>query len=87
MNQCAGALFSLAALLAAAPVAAQSVDIDSGVSDTVGAGTTAPSNRWRYMIGIGAVAVPDYEGSDDAKGAPLPIFRARRGTSTGSCLD
>ena len=83
MNQCAGALFGLAALLAAAPVSAQGVDIDSGVSGTIGAGTTAPSNRWRYMIGIGAGAVPDYEGSDDAKGAPLPIFRAQKGHQYG----
>ncbi len=65
------------------PVAAQGIGIDAGAaSDSLGhAGTV--SDRWRYTLGLGAVAVPDYEGSDDYEARPLPIARIQKGHQYG----
>jgi outer membrane scaffolding protein for murein synthesis (MipA/OmpV family) len=59
------------------------VQIDASVPDAVGAPTEGPTDNWRYTLGLGAAAVPDYEGSEDYKGAPLPIARAQKGFQYG----
>ncbi len=71
-------------LFLAAPAAADGLAIDAEVSDTLGDVTTAgPSQQWRYTVGLGAVAVPDYEGSEDYQAAPLPIARVQKGHQYG----
>jgi outer membrane protein len=69
-----GALLALAALQAA-NAQDLSVDADLSVVDEA----TAPDTEWRYMVGIGVAAVPDYEGSEDYEAAPVPLARIQRG--------
>ncbi len=70
-------------MFVATPAAAQGVGIDAGVSDSLGDVSGGPSDRWRYTLGLGAVAVPDYEGSGDYEPAPLPIARLQKGHQYG----
>jgi len=73
---CAGFLGFVAAL----PVRAQT---DADVPGSVSAPTEQPTDNWRYTLGLGAAAVPDYEGSEDYEAAPLPIARATKGYQYG----
>ena len=57
--------------------------MDSSVPGSVGAPTEGPTDNWHYTLGLGAAAVPDYEGSEDYKAAPLPIARATKGYQYG----
>jgi outer membrane protein len=67
------------------PAAAQEVAIDAGASpDSVVQVAEAASDKWRYTVGLGAVAVPDYEGSDDYEAAPLPVARIQKGHQYGN---
>ena len=47
-------------------------DLDDGTVPEVKATT--------YTVGLGVAAVPQYEGSKDYKGAPVPFFRAQMAT-------
>ena len=47
-------------------------DLDDGTIQVVKATT--------YTVGLGVAAVPQYEGSKDSKGAPVPFFRAQMAT-------
>ncbi len=64
------------------PVAAQ-VGTDAGALDSMGDVSAGPSDSWRYMVGLGAVAIPDYEGSEDYEAAPLPVARVQKGHRYG----
>ena len=65
------------------PAAAQGIGIDAGAaSDSLGP-VGAASDRWHYTLGLGAVAVPDYEGSEDYEARPLPIARIQKGHQYG----
>ncbi len=76
------ALAGLASLAFVTPALAQG--IDAGASDSLGdVSSGGPSNQWRFSVGLGAVAVPDYEGSDEYVGRPLPIARAQKGHQYG----
>ncbi len=65
------------------PAAAQGIGIVAGASDSLGEVSGEPSDRWSYTVGLGAVAVPDYEGSDDYEAAPLPVARIQKGHRYG----
>jgi outer membrane protein len=69
-----GALLALAALQAAS---AQDLSVDADVPAVDE--PSKPSPEWRYMVGIGAAVVPDYEGSEDYTAAPVPLARIQRG--------
>jgi outer membrane protein len=69
-----GALLALAALQAAQ---AQDLSVDADVPAVDE--PSKPTPEWRYMVGIGAAAVPDYEGSEDYTAAPVPLARIQRG--------
>lgn len=74
----------LSALVFAGPVAAQGVSLDTGAApDSLGHLDEAASDKWRYTVGLGAVAVPDYEGSDNYEAAPLPVLRVQKGHQYG----
>jgi MipA family protein len=75
-------LAGVLAFLFGSPVSAQ-VQIDASVPASVGAPTEGPTDTWRYTLGLGVAAVPDYEGSEDYKAAPLPIARAQKGYQYG----
>jgi len=81
----AGKVFLSAGFLAFlfASAASAQVQIDASVPGSVGAPTEGPSDNWRYTLGLGVAAVPDYEGSEDYKAAPLPIARAQKGYQYG----
>lgn len=76
-------LLGLALLLMfmTAPVAAQE-GTDAGALDLMDT-SAETSESWRYQLGFGAVAVPDYEGSGDYEAAPLPVARAQKGHQYG----
>lgn len=57
-------LAGILGFLLVAPARAQ-VQIDASVPGSVGAPTEEPTDTWRYTLGLGAAAVPDYEGSED----------------------
>ena len=80
---CLPILASLFLMFMAAPASAQGVGIDAGASDSLGDVSGGPSDRWRYTLGLGAVAVPDYEGSDDYEPRPLAIARIQKGHQYG----
>ena len=80
---CLPILAGLLLMFVAAPAAAQGIGIDAGASDSLGGVSGEASDRWRYTLGLGAVAVPDYEGSDDYEGRPLPIARIQKGHQYG----
>lgn len=44
-------------------------ELDDGTMQTVKTTT--------YTVGLGVAAIPQYEGSEDSKGAPVPFFRAQ----------
>jgi len=76
-------LVALAAGLYAAPAGAQ-VRIDGGnAPESVGAPSEGPSEGWSYSLGLGAVAVPDYEGSENYEAAPMPVARVQKGYQYG----
>ncbi len=52
------AIAGLLSLAFATPASAQGVVIDAGASDSLGDVSGGPSDRWRYTLGLGAVAVP-----------------------------
>ena len=37
------------------------------------------SSKWRFTVGGGVAVVPDYEGSEDYRATPFPLFRAQKG--------
>ncbi len=80
---CLPILTGLLLMFVTAPAAAQGIGIDAGASDSLGDVSGGPSDRWRYTLGLGAVAVPDYEGSDDYEPRPLPIARIQKGHRYG----
>ena len=59
------------------------VQIDASVPGSVGAPTQEQTDKWRYSLGLGAALVPDYEGSEDYKLAPLPVGRIQKGYQYG----
>ena len=59
------------------------VQIDASVPGSVGAPTQEQTDNWRYSLGLGAALVPDYEGSEDYKVAPLPVGRVQKGYQYG----
>ena len=72
----------LAAGLLAAPAAAQNwLGIEA--PETLGEPGKAPSDDWRFTVGLGAATVPDYEGSEDYEAAPVPVLRAQTGYQYG----
>ena len=73
-------LAGFAAFLFTRPANAQ-FQIDADAPDVVG--DQGPSDNWRYTLGLGAAAVPDYQGSEDYRAAPLPIARAQKGFQYG----
>lgn len=75
-------LAGVLALLLGSSVSAQ-VQIDAEVPESIAEPTEGPPENWRYTLGLGAAAVPDYEGSEDYKAAPLPIARAQKGYQYG----
>lgn len=75
-------LVGLTTTLFTAPADAQ-FQIDGGAAGDVVETTEGPSQNWRYTLGLGAAAVPDYEGSEDYTAAPLPIARAQKGFQYG----
>jgi outer membrane protein len=77
------AMAGLLSLAFVTPATAQGVGIDAGASDSLGDVSGGPSDRWRYTLGLGAVAVPDYEGSDEYEARPLPIARIQKGHQYG----
>ncbi len=80
---CLPILAGLFLMFMATPAAARGIGIDSGAApDSLGHAGTA-SDRWHYTLGLGAVAVPDYEGSEDYEAAPLPIARIQKGHQYG----
>ena len=80
---CLPILAGLFLMFVTTPAAAQGVGIDAGASDSLGDVSGGPSDRWRYTLGLGAVAVPDYEGSDDYEPRPLAIARIQKGHQYG----
>jgi outer membrane scaffolding protein for murein synthesis (MipA/OmpV family) len=40
-------------------------------------------DKWRFTLGLGAGIAPDYEGSKNYQGVPLPFFRAAKGSRYG----
>ena len=77
------AMTGLLSLVFVSPALAQGVGIDSGAApDSLGQVEEA-SDRWQYTLGLGALAVPDYEGSDEYEAAPLPIARVQKGHQYG----
>jgi outer membrane scaffolding protein for murein synthesis (MipA/OmpV family) len=61
--------------LFAAQAPAQLADV-GGTADVE---EQAPSQAWRFIVGLGAAVVPDYVGSDDYTLAVLPKLRAKKG--------
>lgn len=57
---------------------------DTSDTGTIGAPIGSPNENWTFSLGLGAAAVPDYEGSEDYRAAPLPIFRAQKGHQYGA---
>ena len=64
------------------PVSAD-VQRDDDVPASVGVPGEASSGNWGYGLGLGVAAVPDYEGSEDYKAAPLPIAQVQKGYQYG----
>ncbi len=82
---CLPILAGLFLMFVTTPAAAQEVAIDAGASpDSVVQVAEAATDKWRYTVGLGAVAVPDYEGSDDYEAAPLPVARIQKGHQYGN---
>jgi len=78
---CAAALIGTLALTA--PAMAQ-MPSDTSEPGTFGAPIGAPNEDWAFSLGLGAAVVPDYEGSADYTGAPIPILRAQKGHQYGA---
>ena len=77
-------LAGLFLMLVTTPASAQ-VSVDTGAApDSVVQVAEAASDKWRYTVGLGAVAVPDYEGSEDYEAAPLPVARIQKGHQYGN---
>jgi len=74
----------LIATLAFPGLAAAQMPANTSTTDTVGAPIGAPNENWTFSLGLGAAAVPDYDGSEDYRAAPLPIFRAQKGHQYGA---
>lgn len=50
------------------------------VGDAIDDGTVPAVKATTYSVGLGAAMIPDFEGSEDSKGAPVPFFRAQMPT-------
>ena len=79
---CALISAGLATLALTGPAAAQ-LQIDADPPASVGAPVGTPHDGWAFSLGLGAAVVPDYEGSEDYKAAPLPVARAQKGHQYG----
>jgi outer membrane protein len=77
MALASAAMATMATMAFVAPASGQ-VQIDADPPASVGA-----PEGWSFSLGLGAAAVPDYEGSEDYKGAPLPIARVQKGYQYG----
>jgi MipA family protein len=63
---------------------AQSASVPSLPSGTTAtAATGTPSDEWRFTLGLGAGIAPDYEGADNYRAVPIPLFRAGKGYRYG----
>ena len=62
---------------------AKGLTLNAGASDALGVSAEAPSDRWRYTVGLGAAVVPDYEGSENYELVPLPVARVQKGYRYG----
>jgi len=63
---------------------AQSASVPSLPSGTTAsAASGAPSDEWKFTLGLGAGIVPDYEGADNYRAVPIPLFRAGKGYQYG----
>lgn len=77
-------LTSLSLMFVAAPAMAQGLSLNATASDTLGdVSAEAPSDRWRYTVGLGMAVVPDYEGSENYEPVPLPVARVQKGYRYG----
>jgi outer membrane protein len=69
---------------AVSSAAAQDLTFDAGTTEGAGAVTAAePPRAWKYTLGLGVAAVPEYEGAEDYEGAPVPIGRMQNGYRYG----
>jgi len=81
---CLPILAGLFLMFMTTPTSAQ-VSVDTGAaSDSLVQVAEAASDKWRYTVGLGAVAVPDYEGTEDYEAAPLPVARIQKGHQYGN---
>lgn len=63
---------------------AQSASVPSLPSGTTtSTATEPPSDEWKFTLGLGAGIVPDYEGADNYRAVPIPLFRASKGYQYG----
>jgi outer membrane scaffolding protein for murein synthesis (MipA/OmpV family) len=60
-------------MLGAASGSFAATSVGGGLDD----GTVPEVKSTKYTVGLGVAAVPEYEGSKDSKGAPVPFFRAQ----------
>jgi len=60
-------------LLGAASGSFAATSVGGGLDD----GTVPEVKATTYTVGLGVAAIPQYEGSEDMKGAPVPFFRAQ----------
>lgn len=79
-------LAGLFSVLTIFPAASQDVGIDPGAASPLDAGAGDAANVWRYTLGAGVAAVPDYEGSDDYEPRPLIIGRIQKGHQFGEVI-
>ena len=83
-RSCLLILTSLSLMFVAAPAMAESLTLNAGASDALRyVSAEAPSDRWRYTVGLGAAVVPDYEGSENYELVPLPVARVQKGYRYG----
>ncbi len=82
MALASAAMATMATMAFVAPASGQ-VQIDADPPASVGAPAGGPPEGWSFSLGLGAAAVPDYEGSEDYKAAPLPIARVQKGYQYG----
>jgi outer membrane scaffolding protein for murein synthesis (MipA/OmpV family) len=60
-------------MLGAASGSFAATSVGGGLDD----GTVPVVKATTYTVGLGVAAIPQYEGSKDSKGAPVPFFRAQ----------
>lgn len=73
-------LILVAGALAVSTVAeAQVATPDVSTTLPAHTGGNIPTDAWRFAVGLGLAVFPDYEGSEDYTGSPVPYARAQKG--------